>query len=625
MALHSLLPKTKREKGYLATGLLALGLVVGGILGYNALEQRYPQIMRRLWGRISVADCPSQERTRIDLKKDNIALEEIIAQTIFTTYSPGNSFNAGFMYLTPTDTSRLEEGEIVFLPGQTENRICTAKQSNGLIPVFVGDEGEGGYVTRVEVGLPPAEVLGQYYEGKKLSELKSFASLLNNDGSLPDPRTREQKLRMIFANAARTLKDLHLDYVFAPVLDTVRDVNSTENIMSAQDRAYSSNADTVIALARMYIEAMHAQGIRVIGKHYLGTGYTKVDPHRGLPTLDGVTASELATATKPFRALASSLDGIMVTHILAPGQQKPDSVSRDAYAFIRQQLGFKGIIITDDLYMGAIEDMYSEAERKWIVAASLDALDAGADAVILKYHQDVEEVTSAIAERMKKDSAFKHKLMEKVERLLKFKGLQAGSTQSIDQLLSGQQSREGITWVKRRLKGGETFLGLIAEEDPHIAGYNRRREPIIKDPVQYQKLLDEFKRMNGISPRQMRRGESYYLPDLNKDGIISHHTAEEPATVLPPMRRARFSSGQSLPWYLAGELGEQIIGSHGSLLPITTGPLQRYTQQFLDDNPAAGNLRRLRADRDYRFRDWNRNGRIDFRDPMEVLRGYGRR
>lgn len=625
--LKKLLPRTLREAAFLAVGMTT---ILGGYAAYQQVESTYPSklkpILSRLFGKSDPPCNGRQIPSTIDLEEADVTLDDIVSQAIFTTYSGDHSLSTGFMYLTPADTSRLEEGEIVFIPQEAKRRICSSKAPN-VIPTFVGDEGEGGYVTRIELRLPPAEVLGQYYEGQDTPELQRYPSLLSADGKMPDQKTRQENIAKLFQSAALTLKNMHLDYVFAPVIDTVRDIHNKENLMSANDRSYSSNPQTVVALAKMYIDAMHQQKIKVIAKHYLGTGYTSVDPHKGLPSLEGVTSQELSTAWEPFVALKNDLDGIMVTHIVNPQTGLPDSVSPAAYQHLRQELGFKGIIIADDLYMGAIEEMYSENDE-WIVAASLDALLAGADGVIVKHPDQVDAIKTAIAGRMKDDAVFRQNVMDSFTRLLHFKSMNVVSADARI-VVTGKTTSEGEHWIKRRIKQGETFIELIAQEDSAIVSYNGKGNPYVTNSTKYQKLVEGFTRLNSVSPRQLKAGFVYYFPDLSNDGVIATTKNFPPAEKHPEptsaLLEAAIPRGHSFAWYLAGELGREVVDSEsGYLLPVTSGPLQEHYDRFRTDNPQVTNFRRMKAGDRFHFRDLNRNGRVDFKDPVALVRQYHR-
>ncbi len=590
----------------------------------NTLAERYPNQFHKYFGTESIV-CEREVPKKITRGND-VTLEDVVRQTVFTTRDDGNPFPSGFMYLTPMETGSYA-GERVSTPQRTHSAVCAAINSSiGRIPVMVGDEGEGGYVTRVDLGLPPAEVLGLYYEGKVSLELQSFPSLLTNDGKLPSEKVRKEKIKDLYDNAAATLRDLEVGYVFGPVLDTVRNVEESEeiNIMAGNDRSFSSNPKTVIDLAKLYIDAMHGQGIKVIGKHYMGVGYTTIDPHKGVPTLEHMTASEETAAAMPFTALARQLDGIMVTHVLHHDRNVPDTFSPAAYKHIREQLGFKGIIITDDLYMGAVEERYKEQGETWAVDAVMDALAAGADGVILKYPQEMPQIISAVAHRMQTDKAFEAQVNASFERLMQFKGIKVEGSSEIDVLVK-EVSEEGVHWVRKNVEEGETLVGLVAAENPAIASRKKDGRPYVVDAESYAKIEAQFIALNGITPREMRARKQYYLPDFTGDGIVFGY--EDVVQQHVPVQQetsgnlvtVRFPRDSSFYKYLAGEVGSTVKDDDGRFLPLTAGPLSSYYYAFKQNNPGVKSVNKLQAGVSYVFLDINRNGKIDFKDPYEAI------
>ncbi len=605
---------------------IGLGVVAtaGMYQAADTLAERYPNQFHKYFGRESIV-CEREVPKAVTMGID-VTLEDVVRQTIFTTRDDGNPFPAGFMYLTPMETGSYA-GERVSTPQRTHSAVCAAINSSiSRIPVMVGDEGEGGYVTRVELGLPPAEVLGSYYEGRVSPELQSFPSLLTSDGKLPSEKVRKEKIKDLYDNAAATLRDLEVGYVFGPVLDTVRNVEESEeiNIMAGNDRSFSSHPKTVIDLGRLYIDAMHEQGIKVIGKHYFGVGYTTVDPHKGVPTLESMTSSEQKAAAMPFNALASQLDGIMVTHVLHHDRDVPDTFSPAAYKHIREELGFKGIIITDDLYMGAVEERYAGQGETWTVDAVIDALAAGADGVILKYPQEMPQIISAVAQRMQTDKVFEAQMKASFERLMNFKGIKVEGNSEMDTLVTGV-SEEGVQWVRKSVGEGETLVGLVAAENAAIASRDRYGRPYVVDAERYKRIEAEFIELNGIKPRDMRARKQYYLPDFTGDGIVFGYedVAQQHTQVQKPVSgnlvTVSFPRGSSFYNYLAGEVGGIVIGEDGRFLPLTAGPLSPYYYAFKKNNPEVKSVNKLQAGVPYVFLDVNGNGKIDFKDPYKAI------
>ena len=165
-----------------------------------------------------------------------------------------------------------------------------------------------------------------------------------------------------------------LDISFAPVLDVDRDTSSIIG-----DRSFSNNPETVIVAAKAFIEGMNEAGMASTGKHFPGHGGIFADSHLEAPVDSRGWEQMESHDLKPFRALANNLGGIMPAHITFPAID-PFSVGFSSYwlrEILRQKLGFKGVIFSDDLTMkGADVAGGYESKAKM-------ALDAGCDMILV--------------------------------------------------------------------------------------------------------------------------------------------------------------------------------------------------------------------------------------------------
>ena len=156
-----------------------------------------------------------------------------------------------------------------------------------------------------------------------------------------------------------------IDVVCAPVLD--RAVPGANAVIG--DRAYAADPATVADMAAAAAAGLLAAGVQPVGKHCPGHGRATVDSHAALPRLDGIDAADLA----PFIRCAH-LPWMMTAHIVytADDPANPATLSRTIIQqTIRGQLGYEGVLISDDLTMGALEG--SPADR------TVAALVAGCD------------------------------------------------------------------------------------------------------------------------------------------------------------------------------------------------------------------------------------------------------
>lgn len=222
--------------------------------------------------------------------------------------------------------------------------------------LFVCVDQEGGRVQRLTDGvarLPFAGELGDRYE--------------------KDPDDAIREARELGNRMARDIRSAGIDFSFAPVLDIDYGHNSVIG-----RRAFGRNAATVDALARAWIEGVHEAGSITCGKHYPGHGYVSEDSHVDLPH-DPRPLSEIRdSCLRPFASLADILDSVMPSHVVYDQVDVvPAGFSSRWMAILRDELGFSGPVISDDLTMAgaAVAGGISERVRA--------ARDAGCDFVIV--------------------------------------------------------------------------------------------------------------------------------------------------------------------------------------------------------------------------------------------------
>lgn len=223
--------------------------------------------------------------------------------------------------------------------------------------LWIAVDQEGGRVQRFREGftrLPAMRTFGDQYDRDPVAALSAA-------------RTCGQLM-------ASEVKAVGVDFSFAPVLDLDGGISTVIG-----DRAFHSAVNPAIALQRAFIEGMKAAGMMTIGKHFPGHGSVAADSHIDLPIDDRSWNEIEAYDLRPFAALASELDGIMPAHVVYP-QVDPLPAGFSEYwlqTVLRQQLGFKGLIFSDDLCMQGAVDIGPITERVDV------ALAAGCDVVLI--------------------------------------------------------------------------------------------------------------------------------------------------------------------------------------------------------------------------------------------------
>ena len=164
-----------------------------------------------------------------------------------------------------------------------------------------------------------------------------------------------------------------LDLSFPPVLDLDY---GTSTVIG--DRSFHGDADAMIALAGAFIDGMSAAGMAATGKHFPGHGHVVADSHLELPVDPRPLAEIEAADLRPFVALAQKLDGIMPAHVIYSAvENQTAGFSRYwLQTRLREQMGFRGVIFSDDLSMAGAHGVGGYAER------ARAALAAGCDMVL---------------------------------------------------------------------------------------------------------------------------------------------------------------------------------------------------------------------------------------------------
>jgi beta-N-acetylhexosaminidase len=192
------------------------------------------------------------------------------------------------------------------------------------------------------------------------------------------PSADGERLARKFALAlAAELKAVGINLDYAPVLDVL--TNPRNPVIG--DRALSEQAERVAVLGRAIIEALQGEGLAACGKHFPGHGDTVADSHDELPLVEHPPERLREVELVPFReAIAADVASIMTAHVLMPAidEDRPATLSpRAVDGMLKGELGYRGLVLSDDLEMKAISGRYAPGE-----AAPL-AIAAGCDAFLV--------------------------------------------------------------------------------------------------------------------------------------------------------------------------------------------------------------------------------------------------
>ncbi len=265
--------------------------------------------------------------------------------------------------------------------------------ANNKLPLSISVDEEGGRISRM-----PKE-LKNIPTNKEIGKINSQEFSYKIGGLL-----------------AEELKAFGFNMDFAPVLD----INSNPKNPVIGDRAFGSDENIVSDLGVQTMKGMEAEGVIPVVKHFPGHGDTSVDSHVGLPSVDNDLERLKSFELIPFaNAIENGADVVMVAHILMPkiDEENPATLSKAIITdILREQMNFDGVVITDDMTMGAIAENYD------LGTASMKSVEAGADIILVAHGYD-NAITAlkSIKEAVEKGLISEERINQSVYRILKLK------------------------------------------------------------------------------------------------------------------------------------------------------------------------------------------------------------
>lgn len=261
------------------------------------------------------------------------------------------------------------------------------------VPPFIAADHEGGQVHRFGEGVRRLQAPAKYWE---------MASARGWDTAL-------DYLESAARRSGKEIQSLGLTMNLAPVAEPL----TSENRAFLEDRAYGPDPAFTERAAAAFIRGMEAAGISCVVKHFPGN--TGVDPHKGAITL--YTDREgLDRMTAPMAALIrSGIPAIMVSHALIPARDSSRIASLSPVIikeWLREELGFTGIVLADDFSMGAARAFVRTPED-----AVIDALNAGVD-MVMAWPGNLTAIHAAILSALREGRLSRTRLEEAAERIL---------------------------------------------------------------------------------------------------------------------------------------------------------------------------------------------------------------
>lgn len=269
------------------------------------------------------------------------------------------------------------------------SKLQMLRHNQGKSPFLIAIDEEGGTVSRMpdeSCTLPGARALAQTHDSSLISDCA--------------------------AACGSALNSMGISINFAPVLD----INTNWRNPGIGIRSFGTSADAVIQYSSAFISAMHQSGIVACAKHFPGKGSISKDSHTALPICT-CSADEMETIhIKPFReAIQKDIRCIMTSHALYPAldSELPGTLSENILTgLLRTKLGYTGLIVSDDLEMGAMREIGSIGEIAY------QAIMAGCDMALICHHTEKQRQAYHYLQKMYQvDEKFRIRCHESFERI----------------------------------------------------------------------------------------------------------------------------------------------------------------------------------------------------------------
>ena len=269
-----------------------------------------------------------------------------------------------------------------------EINLVNEFQKKSKIPLMIGMDAEWGLFQRIATAhkFPWAMTLGAIQDKSLITEMA--------------------------AKIAEDCKRMGINWDFAPVVD----VNTNPNNPIIGNRSFGSEVPNVVSSALAYSNGLQDNNILAAIKHFPGHGDTDKDSHLDLPVVSHSLKRLNEIEIAPFKSLMDKgIGGVMVAHLYVPALEKtkgiPASISKNIITgILKEQLGYKGLIITDALNMGAVANKFKAGE--------LDAMAFEAGNDIMLFSQDVTTGKKLIQQAIDKGEISQERVEESVKKIL---------------------------------------------------------------------------------------------------------------------------------------------------------------------------------------------------------------
>lgn len=305
--------------------------------------------------------------------------------------SPGIRHRVGQIFMAGMPGTRLDEtterlvrddhlGGIILFSRNIEGPTQVAELCRDLQELAIGYHGEPLF-------------LAVDQEGGKVARLREPFKLFPGNAAIGRAAQPLEEAKEFGRVVAKEMRLVGLNMNLAPVVDVQR--GDMERHL--EGRSFGEDPEKVALLGRTVVKALQENGVMAVAKHFPGLGRANLDPHHHLPTIELDRAEMEEVNLPPFRAaMEAGVAGIMSSHAVYPvlDPERPATVSpRVLETLLRGEMGYTGMLITDDLEMGAITGTWSAAQ------GAVMAFEAGADVLLIcKGQENVKEAMERLLE-----------------------------------------------------------------------------------------------------------------------------------------------------------------------------------------------------------------------------------
>ncbi len=392
-----------------------------------------------------------QAKETADSVVASMTIEQKLAQMIMPSLRTWNDQDLTAMNGELSSVlAKYDFGGVILFSQNTKDATQTTELINGIqkahlsggfkSKLFVAIDQEGGRVTRLQTGTKMPGNMALAATGNATNAFKA-ANVIGRE---------------------LAVQGFNLD--FAPVVDVN---NNPENPVIGV-RSFSDDPAVVARFGAQFVKGLHSQKVMACLKHFPGHGDTNVDSHTGLPVINKTYEELVKNELVPYVSLASNADFIMTAHIQYPQIEKDTYVSKAngqkinlpatlskkiLTGILRENLGYKGLIITDSMEMKAISDNFDKVD------ASAMAINAGADMILMpvqlssdKALKELDAYMDGLLTKVKSGEISEDRINESVKRIIETKNkygllntsVEASSKKAAD--VVGSRQNKAVEW-----------------------------------------------------------------------------------------------------------------------------------------------------------------------------------